>query len=106
MIFLPLPVYNGAVVFLSGASMTLKKRSKSLVYIKGQVAQVLLDYAGDTADGQNRLTHRDMAEMLNTDWDKIHTSLKSLNDEGAIKIDRHRIIVEKELLQKVARSAA
>ncbi len=86
--------------------MALKKRDNSLVQIKGQVAQVLLDHAGDNAGGQKRLTHRDMAAMLNTDWDKIHTSLKSLNDEGAIKIDGHRIIVEKELLQKVARSAA
>ena len=86
--------------------MTLTKWDKSLVKMKGRVAQVLLDYAGDTARGQNRLTHRDMATMLNTDWIVIHSSLKSLHDEGAIKIDHHRIIVEKELLQKVARSAA
>jgi len=82
--------------------MTLRKRSSSLLNIKGQVARVLLDHAGGSADGQNRLTHRDMAAMLNTDWDKIHTSLRSLHDEGAIKIDRHRIIVEKDLLLKAA----
>jgi hypothetical protein len=86
--------------------MRLRKREKSLLNIKGQVAQVLLDHAGESAGGQNQLTHRDMAEMLNTDWYNIHSSLKSLNDEGAIKIDRHRIIVEKELLQKAARSGA
>lgn len=86
--------------------MTLRKRQKSLPHIKGQVAQVLLDHAGDNSSGQNRLTHRDMAEMLNTDWDKIHTSLKSLHDDGAIRIDGHRIIVEKDLLQKAARSGA
>lgn len=82
----------------------MAKREKSLRKIKGRVAQVLLDHAGENADGQNSLTHRDMAAMLNTDWDKIHTSLKSLHDEGAIKIDRNRIIVERGLLQKVARS--
>lgn len=86
--------------------MAFKKQEKSLSNIKGQVAQVLLDHAGENAGGPNRLTHRDMAAMLNTDWYKIHSSLRSLHDEGAIKIDRHRIIVEKELLQKVARSVA
>ena len=86
--------------------MTLAKREKSLLKIKGRVAQVLLDYAGEDSGEPNRLTHRDMAVILNTDWVKIHNSLKSLHDEGAIKIDRNRIIVEKEVLQKVARSAA
>lgn len=78
------------------ASMTLRKRPDPLLNIKGQVARVLLD-AGGTA-----LTHRDMAAMLNTDWDKIHMSLRSLHDDGAIKIDRNRIIVERELLRKAA----
>ena len=84
--------------------MTLLQ-DQSLQRIRGQVAQVLLEHAGDNAGRQNRLSHRDMATMLNTDWDKIHLSLKSLHEEGAIKIDRHRIIVEKELLQKAAGAA-
>lgn len=83
--------------------MTLAERS--FKRIRGQVAQVLLDHAANDAGGNNRLTHRDMAEMLNTGWDKIHLSLKSLHDEGAIKIDRHRIIIETELLQKAAGAA-
>jgi len=29
-------------------------------------------------------------------------SLKSLQDEGVIRIERHRIVLNKELLQKVA----
>ena len=73
--------------------------------IRGQVAQVLLDHAGGSSNQPNRLTHRDIATMLNTDWDKIHLSLKSLHEEGAIKIDRHRIIIEPELLQKAAGAA-
>jgi hypothetical protein len=32
-------------------------------------------------------------------------SLRSLQDEGAIRIERHRIIINKELLQKVAEVA-
>ena len=82
--------------------MTLAGQDQSLIDIRGQVAQVLLERAGNGINGQNRLTHRDMATMLNTGWDKIHLSLKSLHEEGAIKIDRHRIIIETELLQKAA----
>jgi hypothetical protein len=82
--------------------MTLRKQDRVFVNIKGRLAQVLLDHAGGSTGGQNHLTHRDMAAMLNTDWDMIHSSLVSLNNEGAIKIDRHRIIVEPERLQKVA----
>ena len=86
--------------------MTIQKQDNSLTNIKGQVAQVLLDHAGDREGGQNRLTHRDMAAMLNTDWNKIHTSLRCLHEEGAIKIDGHRIVIEVGLLQKVATQAA
>jgi hypothetical protein len=82
--------------------MMLAVRDNSIVDIKGQVAQVLLEHAGDSANRHNQLTHRDMAAMLNTGWDKIHLSLKSLHEEGAIKIDRNRIIIEKKTLQKLA----
>jgi hypothetical protein len=89
----------------NGEPVRLKKNERYLHRIKGQVAQVLLDHAGDISGTQNRLTHRDMAAMLNTDWNNIHSSLQSLSDEGAIKIDRHRIIIEAELLQKAASGA-
>jgi len=82
--------------------MTLAEQS--IKHIRGQVAQVLLDHAVNNSR-KNRLTHREMAEMLNTGWDKIHLSLRSLHDEGAIKIDRNRIIIETELLQKAAGAA-
>jgi hypothetical protein len=80
----------------------LAVREDSILDIKGQVAQILLDYAGNNTSRPNQLTHRDMATMLNTGWDKIHLSLKSLHEEGAIKIDRNRIIIEPKMLQKMA----
>jgi hypothetical protein len=86
--------------------MMLAVRDNSMVDIKGQVAQILLEHAGDSTNRHNQLSHRDMATMLNTGWDKIHLSLKSLHEEGAIKIDRNRIIIEKKTLQKLAGLAA
>jgi len=32
----------------------------------------------------------------------VHLSLKSMQEEGAIKLDGHRLIINKERLQKVA----
>lgn len=82
--------------------MTLAKQDRAMQNVRVRVARVLLERAQGSAAGQNRVTHRDMATMLNTGWDKIHSSLRSLHEEGAIKIDRHRIIIETELLQKAA----
>jgi DNA-binding MarR family transcriptional regulator len=66
------------------------------------VARVLLDYAGDSTGGQRRLAQRDIAALTGIDWENVHMSLKSLQDEGVIKIERHRIILNKALLQRVA----
>ena len=70
--------------------------------IRGQVAGVLIKHAGDGTGERQHLTHKTIATMLNTGWDKVYLSLKSLNDIGAIKIDRNRIIVKLDKLQKIA----
>ncbi len=36
-----------------------------------------------------------------TDWDTVHLTLQSMQDEGAIRIEGHRLIINKGLLQKV-----
>jgi DNA-binding MarR family transcriptional regulator len=66
------------------------------------VARVLLDCASDSTTGRSRLAQRDIAALTGTDWGTVHMSLKSLQDEGVIRIERHRIVLNKELLQKVA----
>ena len=70
--------------------------------VRGMVAKVLLEYAGDSTTKRRQLTQRDIAVLVCTDWETVHTSLKSLQEEGAIRLERHRIIINKELLQKVA----
>jgi CRP/FNR family transcriptional regulator len=74
--------------------------------IRGRVARVLLEYANDGAGGPPRVAQKDIAATIGTDWGMIHLSLKSMQEEGAIKIDRHRLIINKKLLQKVAATAS
>jgi DNA-binding Lrp family transcriptional regulator len=66
------------------------------------VAKVLLDYAEYSITERRQLTQRDIAVLVGTDWETVHSSLKSLQEEGTIRIERHRIIINKESLQKVA----
>jgi len=70
--------------------------------VRGLVAKVLLDSITNTAGPSRQLSQRDIASLTGSDWETVHTSLKSLQDCGAIKIDRNRLIINKELLQKLA----
>ena len=87
-----------------GVSMILPKQEQSLSVIRGQVAKILFEHAGDSNKGNNRLTQRDIADMLGTSWDRVYISLKSLYHDGIIRIERNRIIINKELIQKAANS--
>ncbi len=66
----------------------------------------MLEHAGDGNGQRPRLAQRDIAATVGTDWDTVHMSLKSMQDEGAIRIERHRLIINKELLKKVAGAGA
>jgi CRP/FNR family transcriptional regulator, cyclic AMP receptor protein len=77
-------------------------QEKSFIHIRGLVARALLEHAGDDTNGRPRVAQRDIATTVGTDWGMVHISLKSMQDEGAIRIERHRLIINKELLQKVA----
>ena len=63
---------------------------------------MLLEYTGDGKTQRRQLAQRDMAIRGGIDWQKVHESLKSLQFEGAIRVERARIVINKELLQKVA----
>ncbi len=82
--------------------MTLAAQDQSFPYIKGQVARILLEHAMDGNKGQNRLAQRDIATMLGIGWHMVHLSLKSLFHDGTIRIEDNRIIINKELIRKVA----
>jgi CRP/FNR family transcriptional regulator len=79
----------------------------SFRHVTSRVAKLLLEYAGDHrgAGGEvkPRLTQQDMAAMAGTAREVVGRSLKSLEEEGAIKVDRHRIvIVNKGILEDMS----
>jgi hypothetical protein len=88
-----------------GASMTITEKQQSFSNIKEQVAKILLNHADGKYNGRSCLAQRDIASMLGTNWTDVHLSLKSLNDEGTIRIEGSRIILNKELILKAAGDA-
>ena len=85
--------------------MTIIEQEPILIQIKNQVAKILLEHAGNNDHGNNLLTQRDIATMLGTTWDVVNLSLKSLMHDGVIRIERNRLFVKKQLVQKIAGTA-
>jgi CRP-like cAMP-binding protein len=65
----------------------------SFRHVTSRVAKMLLEYADSSLGEGRRLTQQEMAGMIGTAREMVGRSLKSLEDEGAIKIERNRIIV-------------
>ena len=78
----------------------------SFRHVIGRVARILLEYAGNESAAGTRLTQRDMAAMAGTAREVVSRSLKALEDDGIINIDRHRIIVKnRQALQEMVAPA-
>jgi predicted transcriptional regulator len=90
---------------LDGVTMTSTEQDHSFSYIRAQVARILLEYAKNGSNGQNLLTQREIATTLGSNIYQVHLSILSLYNEGLIRIEHRRIIIKKELLQKVAATA-
>jgi CRP-like cAMP-binding protein len=74
----------------------------SFKHVIGRVAKILLEHIGGEMGRGPRLTQQEMAAMAGTAREVVGRSLKALEEEGAIKLDRHRIIItDKEALQKI-----
>jgi len=54
------------------------------------VAGVLVDFARQADNGRNRLSPRDIAAITGTDGAAVHRSLKALQEEGLVSIERNR----------------
>lgn len=65
----------------------------SFRHVSGRIAKILLEYAGDEKSAEPRLTQRDMAAMAGTVREVVSRSLKALEEEGVIRLDRHRIVI-------------
>ena len=71
--------------------------------VTSRVAKILLEYAGDGTEPRSRLTQQEMAAMAGTVREMIGRSLKVLENEGTIRLDRHRVVItDKETLREMA----
>jgi len=75
----------------------------SFRHVTSRVAKILLEHAGDGLSRGPRLTQQEMAAMAGTAREMVGRSLKSLENEGIIRLDRHRIVIaDKETLRDMA----
>lgn len=90
----------------------LSKRMQSLVslvedlsfrHVTSRVARVLIEYLSE-GNGENpRLTQQEMAAMIGTAREMVGRSLKTLEEAGTIRLDRHRIIItDQNTLREIA----
>ncbi len=71
--------------------------------VSGRVAKILLEYTGRESGEKPRLTQQEIAAMIGTAREMVGRSLKSLEGEGAIRIERNRIIIaDRQLLRDLA----
>ncbi len=75
----------------------------SFRHVTGRVAKILLEHIGDGTEPRPRLTQQEMAAMAGTAREMIGRSLRILEGEGAIRLDRHRIVItDKRALSELA----
>ena len=71
--------------------------------VSGRVAKILLENIGNGDGERPRLTQQEMAAMIGTAREMVGRSFRNLEEEGAIRIERNRIIIaDKEILKKIA----
>lgn len=89
------------------------RRDSSLVeelsstQVMGRLAKLLLGkYAGEEATVGLWLTQQDMASMIGTCREVVNRSLKIMEENGAIRLGRHRVVVlKKDILADMAKAA-
>jgi len=75
----------------------------SFRHVSGRVAKILLEYTGKENSENPRLTQQEIAAIIGTAREMVGRSLKNLEGEGAIKMERNRIIItDKEALKTIA----
>ena len=98
-------VARNAIVILSRQVQRMVALVEDLSFrnVAGRVAKILLEYAVEGDGEKPRLTQQEMAAMIGTAREMVGRSLKTLEEEGLIKLDRHRIVVtDKEALMRAA----
>jgi CRP-like cAMP-binding protein len=79
----------------------------SFRHVIGRIARILLEHVGNGMSPVPRLTQQEMAAMAGTAREVVGRSLKTLEEEGMIRIDRHRIVItDKRALQRMMEGAS
>lgn len=91
-------------MILKNKPIALLAQDQSFNRVKGLVAKVLLETATNSKPRRRCLAQRDIARITGTGWGIVHMSLKSLQDEGVIRIERNRLIINKDLIKNRLRS--
>jgi biotin operon repressor len=74
--------------------------SAELSDTRRKVADLLL-HINDIKAPLRHLSQSDIATTLGTTWDMVNNSIISLKQEGALKIDRHRLAINKNALERI-----
>ncbi len=109
-------VVTGHPQFASNIVRMLARRLRQMVALVedlsfrpviGRVAKILLQYATDNnADPRPRLTQQDIAAMAGTAREVVGRSLKTLEEDGIIRLEKHRVVItRKQGLQQLAAEA-
>ncbi len=65
----------------------------SFRHVTSRLAKLLLKYGEGSGDRPTYLTQQEMAAMVGTVREVVSRSLRVLEDEGAIRLDRNRVVV-------------
>jgi CRP-like cAMP-binding protein len=68
----------------------------SFLHVTGRVAKMLLNYLRPDGVEQPRLTQQEMAAVIGTAREMVGRSLKNLEEDGAIRMERNRIVIADE----------
>ena len=81
----------------------------SFRHVTSRIAKLLLEYATNHAvqdeepQARPKLTQQEMAAMVGTAREVVGRSLKALEESGAIRMDRHRIVItNKKVLEEAS----
>jgi CRP-like cAMP-binding protein len=74
----------------------------SFKHVIGRVAKILLEHASNGSGPNPRLTQQEMAAMAGTAREVVARSLKALEEEGVVRLERHRVVItDKEALREM-----
>ena len=101
MTFPSLNVYN-FVIMIARCPTVMTIQDRATQKTRRKLAGILLQAAGNNGAGGNGLSRRDMAGMMDTSWEAVDSALKYLREEGAIGIERNRLVLYRDTLREIA----